>query len=72
VLLGEAKWSDKPFTISEVQMMAGRITRRNPPIGFEGVPHYVLFLSSVEGIPKDGYICDGVVIVTAEDVVNEL
>ena len=72
VLLGEAKWSDKPFTISEVQMMAGRITRRNPPIGFDGVPHYVLFLSSVEGIPKDGYICDGVVIVTAEDVVNEL
>ena len=52
--------------------MAGRIAHRKPPIGFEGVPHYVLFLSSVEGIPKDGYICDGVVIVTAEDIVSEL
>ena len=72
VLLGEAKWSDRPFTRSEVQIMAGRITRRNPPIGFDGVPHYVLFLSSVEGFPRDGWICDGVVIVTAEDVVNEL
>jgi len=29
-------------------------------------------LSSVEGFPRDGCICDGVVIVTAEDVVNEL
>ena len=72
VLLGEAKWSDRPFTRSEVQIMAGRIAHRKPPIGFEGMPHYVLFLSSVEGIPKDGCICDGVVIVTAEDVVNEL
>ena len=72
MLLGEAKWSDKPFTISEIQMKAGRIIRRNSPIGFEDVPHCVLFLSSVEGIPKDRYICDGVVIVTSEAVVNEL
>ena len=72
VLLGEAKWSDRPFTRSEVQIMAGRIAHRKPPIGFVGVPHYGLFLSSVEGIPKDGYICDGVVIVTAEDIVSEL
>lgn len=66
-LLGEAKWSEKPFARKEVECMAERIMRRKPPTGLPERPCYVLFLASVED--KDMTACNGVEIVTAEDMV---
>lgn len=72
ILLGEAKWSEKPFSKKEVELMAERIRRRNPPSGMTGNCCHVLFLSSVgKGCLSQGR-CNGVEIVTAEDVANEV
>ena len=67
-LLGEAKWSERPFTQKEVEGMAERIVRRNPPTGMPEKHRFVLFLASVED--KSMTVCNGVEIVTAEDVVG--
>ena len=72
VLLGEAKWSEKPFRMKEIELMAERIRNRNPPVGMNGKLCHVLFLSSVwDGCPS-GTRCNGVEIVTAEDVASGL
>ena len=72
VLLGEAKWSEKPFRTKEIELMAERIRHRNPPVGMKGKLCHVLFLSSVgDGCPS-GTRCNGVEIVTAEDVASGL
>ena len=71
-LLGEAKWSEKPFTRKEVEIMAERIKIRISPVGLPEQRNFVLFLASVEDAPSTGRVCDGVEIVTAEDVISEL
>lgn len=69
MLLGEAKWSDKPFTGKEIEIMAERIKHRNPPPEISGKPCYVLFLASVENKDSLSQICKDVEIVTADDMV---
>jgi AAA+ ATPase superfamily predicted ATPase len=71
-LLGEAKWSEKPFTRQEVEFLAERIKIRNSPMGLPEQRNFVLFLASVEDARSTGRVCDGVEIVTAEDVISEL
>ena len=67
-LLGEAKWSEKPFARKEVERMADRIMRRKPPAGAPEMARFVLFLASVED--RDMTACNGVEIVTADDMVK--
>ena len=66
-LLGEVKWSEKPFSNREIKELVHRIKMRKAPAGLSGAIQYVLFLSSVEskGLSK-GF--DGVKILTAKDV----
>ncbi|MGN0834039.1 MAG: ATP-binding protein [Kiritimatiellia bacterium] len=69
VLLGEAKWSDKPFADKEIEIMAERIKHRNIPAGITGSPCFALFLASVGDRDPRMKICKGVEIVTADEVV---
>ena len=67
-LLGEVKWSERPFTKDEVAGMAERIMRRNPPTDIAKNQCFALFLADVED--RNMADCNGVQIVTAEDVVS--
>lgn len=70
MLLGEAKWAIRPFTRKEVEIMSERMMRRKPPAGISGKPCFALFLSSIESNDPARHVCDGVEIITAEDVVG--
>ena len=72
MLLGEAKWSERPFLKNEIELMAERIKHRNLPSGATGKCCYVLFLSSVGKGCLSSMSCNGVEIVTAEDVAATL
>ena len=72
VLLGEAKWSDKPFAKKEVEILAERIKHRHPPTGMPAKYRFALFLPSVENGCASMGTCNGVEIITAEDVVSGL
>lgn len=66
-LLGEVKWSGRPFSKKAIEGLVRSLKMRQPPAGMSGVVQYVLFLPSVES--KIG--CKGfgdVEILTAEDV----
>lgn len=68
-LLGEVKWSERPFSEKAVKELAQSLKMRKPPAGLSGSAQYVLFLPSV----KAKSLCseksfDGVEILTAEDV----
>ena len=67
VLLGEAKWSDEPFSENEVLSLVKTMKSRTPPLGFSGRLHYVLFLPSLKMPAKK--VCEGVCILTAEDCI---
>lgn len=69
VLLGEVKWSEKPFTDKEIDAMADRIKHRTFPTGINCKPSFVLFLSSAEN-PQHAKVCKDVEIITAEDVTD--
>lgn len=69
VLLGEAKWSEKPFAYKDIEIMSERIKHRNLPSGISGKPCFVLFLASVENRASLEQICKDVEIVTADEVV---
>lgn len=65
-LLGEAKWSEKPYSLAEVNRLAADLRRRAIPPGFPQVSAYVLFLSAVAArMPS---VVQGVHIVTAGDI----
>ena len=68
-LLGEAKWSEKPFGDKEIEIMAERIKHRTPPMGISENPCFVLFLPSIENNSLRADTLDSVEIVTAEDIV---
>ena len=67
-LLGEAKWSDKPFSDKEIEIMAERIKHRNPLAGISGKFCFALFLASVENRGSLARGCNDVEIVTADEV----
>ena len=67
VLLGEAKWSDRPFSEDEVLSLVKAMKSRTPPPGLSGRLHYVLFLPSLKKPAKK--VCEGVYILTAEDCI---
>ena len=69
VLLGEAKWSEKPFAYKDIEMMVERIKHRNLPSGISGNPCFMLFLASVENRDSLAQTCKDVAIVTADEVV---
>lgn len=65
-LVGEVKWSEKPFATMEVKRLAADLRSRVIPPHFPYVSAYVLFLSAVaSGVPK---VVQGVHVVTAKDV----
>ena len=67
-LLGEVKWSEKPFAQKEIECMAEKIKRRNPPTGIPEKQRFVLFLAAIEN--KNMTACNGVEVLTAEDIVG--
>ena len=68
-LVGEVKWSEKPYSLTEVKRLAEDLRRRPIPSHFPSVSAYVLFLSAVaSGMPK---VVQGVHIVTAKDVCSQ-
>ena len=72
VLLGEAKWSEKPYSRKEIELMAARLMHRDPPLGTVRNRRYVLFLSCVKKDCRTNWKCNDVEIITAEDVVSAL
>jgi len=68
MLLGEAKWSERPFARKEVVHLAGLLHSRQIPPHFPPVTARVLFLSSVASdVPHQ---IDGVTIVTSDEIVK--
>jgi len=67
-LVGEAKWSAKPFGRREVAQLAAELRALPVPACFPPVSARVLFLSAVEG--KVPSVVDGVEIVSADEVVR--
>lgn len=66
VLIGEAKWSSKPFSKNEIDRLASAFAKVEPPAGFPTEVTRVLFLSAVEKqTPKK---VAGMPIVTAADL----
>ena len=72
VLLGEAKWSEKPYSKKEIELMAARLKHRDSPLGMAQNRRYALFLSSVKKDCRPNWTCNDVEIITAEDVVSAL
>ena len=68
-LLGEVKWSERPFSVKEVRELVKHLKARKAPVGLPGAIQYALFLSSVETKSLREKRFDGVEILTAEDVV---
>lgn len=68
-LLGEVKWSEKPFTVKEIRELVQHIKMRETPAGISGTVQYVLFLSSVDLKSIHDKSIDGVEILTAGDCV---
>ena len=68
LLLGEVKWSGKPFVDKEVKELVKRLKTRKTPVGLSGAVQYVLFLSAVASKSMGNDSFDGVKILTAEDV----
>ena len=68
LLLGEVKWSEKPFSGKAIKDLVRRLKMRKIPVGLSGAVQYVLFLSSVEPKSLCSNSFDGVKILTAEDV----
>ena len=68
-LLGEVKWSERPFSGKAIKELVQSLKMRKPPVGLSGTVQYVLFLSSIESkslCSRKSF--DGVEILTAEDV----
>lgn len=68
VLLGEAKWSDEPFSKEEVLSLVKMLKSKPLPPGLAGRVHYVLFLPSLRMHAKK--VCEGVDILTADDCIH--
>lgn len=66
VLLGEAKWSEKPFSLKEVADFAVAFGNVSPPPAFHGRVVRALFLSAVECDVPD--TVDGMPVITAADI----
>ena len=67
VLLGEVKWSEKPFDENEIRALAHEMLLRDPPIGLPSRKVYALFVPSVAPgvrIPED--IC----LVTGQELLD--
>ena len=70
-LLGEVKWSEKPFRDREIERLSGRLMSRAAPTGLPSECVRVLFLSSVAKGSEYARSCGGVEIVTADEVVSQ-
>ena len=67
-LVGEAKWSEKPYSLKEVRRLSQDLVARPVPAHFPPVAARVLFLSSkAANVPS---FVEGVEIVDAESLVN--
>ena len=64
-LLGEVKWSEKPFTAKEVSQLAKTLLTRERPAAVPDEAKYVLVLPAVE---KGVRAPDGVCLVTGNDI----
>lgn len=69
-LLGEAKWSEKPFGNADIMRFAANLQMRAAPQGFPKDEVRVLFLSSVVEDSKYRERCGDVEIVTADEVIR--
>ena len=69
-LLGEAKWSSRPFKRRDVLRLASQLQLREPPPGMPEKTQRVLYLSAVERNAFPNGRCGDVEIVTAGDVVS--
>ncbi len=68
-LVGEVKWSEKPYLLKEVKQLAADLLRRTIPSHFPPVSAYVLFLSAVaSGMPR---VVQGVHVVTAKEICSQ-
>jgi len=62
-LVGEAKWSEKPYSLAEVRRLAKQLLMRPVPAHFPAVTVHVLFLSrKAANVPA---VVEGVEIVDA-------
>ena len=66
-LLGEVKWSEKPFTQREVNQLAQDLTTREQPPGLPRKKRFALVLPE---IAEDIEVPDGVCLLTAEDILT--
>lgn len=65
-LVGEAKWSEKPYTRAEVERLAAELQLRPIPANFPKERVCVLFLANVAAdVPE---VVKGVPVITAEDL----
>ena len=66
-LLGEVKWSEKPFTNSEIHALAHDLRQREKPVDLPDVHVYALFVPSVEpGVVVPDDIC----LITGEELLK--
>ena len=67
ILLGEVKWSERPFSWKVVGDLVRSMKARKIPVGLSGSVQYALFVPAVEPGAACGNGFDGVEILTAED-----
>lgn len=68
-LLGEVKWSEKPFTDKAIKDIVRLMRARGTPTCAAETVQYVLFLPTVESVKMRNEGFEGVEILTAEDLV---
>ena len=64
-LLGEVKWSERPFTAKEVRQLARALLTRERPPTVPKEAKYVLVLPDVE---QGVQVPDGICLVTGDDI----
>ena len=69
ILLGEVKWSEKPFSVKVIRELVRSMKARRIPSGLHGSVQYALFLPTVESAVTHMDGVGGVRILTAEDLV---
>jgi len=70
VLVGEAKWSEKPYSLRDVRRLAHDLSCRPLPAHFPPHASYVLFLSrKADNVPS---VLDGVTVIDAKSLRNDL
>ena len=68
-LLGEVKWSEKPFTAGEIRELASFLRRREPPRGVTSTATVRVLMVPVREDTSLSVV-DGVIVLTAEDILE--